>query len=56
MRCANCSNHDLVAIHLTISDAEVALYRCPRCDHRMWIGLDGALTRDGVLDLVRSSH
>ena len=56
MTCTRCTNHDLVAIRLTISEAEVALYRCPRCDHRAWYGDAGELSRDGLLELVRSSR
>lgn len=56
MTCANCANDDLVAIHLTISSEEVALYRCPHCDTRVWSGSDGELSKEGVLELVRSSR
>lgn len=56
MRCSNCANHDLVAIHLTISSEDVALYRCPRCDGRTWSGPEGEMSRDHVLELVRSGR
>ena len=56
MRCAKCSSADLVAIHLTISEEELALYRCPKCDSRAWYGNEGELSREGVLELVRSSR
>lgn len=56
MRCSNCTHHDLVAIHLTISGELVAFHRCPRCDTRTWSGPAGELTREGVLELVRASR
>lgn len=56
MRCSSCDSDHLVVIHLTISAEQVALYRCPRCDTRMWSGEEGPMTRDGVLELVRSGR
>ena len=56
MRCTHCATTDLVVIHLTISDENVALYRCPRCDVRMWSGVEGAMSKEGLLDLVRASR
>lgn len=56
MHCTNCTNDALVAIHLTIGAEDVSLYRCARCDTRHWAGRDGGMTRDGVLDLVRSAR
>jgi hypothetical protein len=56
MSCTTCTNDDLVAIHLTIAAEQVALFRCPRCDTRMWSGPDGEMSRDGVLELVRAAR
>jgi len=56
MRCTSCGNDHLVAIHLTISAEQVALHRCPRCDTKMWSGEDGTMSRDTVLQLVRSGR
>ena len=56
MRCSNCAHHDLVSITLTIADEPVAFFRCPRCDARTWEGREGAMSREVVLELVRSSR
>lgn len=56
MRCTDCGSDHLVAIHLTISAEHVALHRCPRCDVKIWTGDDGEMSRDSVLELVRTGR
>lgn len=55
MHCSICSRA-VVTIQLTINGEDVTLNRCAPCDTRVWAGPTGEITRDGVLELVRSSR
>lgn len=54
MRCPHCANV-VVSIQLTIKSENVEFHRCARCDIGTWAGASGELSRDGILELVRSS-
>lgn len=55
MRCKGCGNVNLIEIRLSVGDDQVSLHRCANCDVRAWVGPQGAVGLDHVLELARSA-
>jgi uncharacterized protein with PIN domain len=56
MRCRRCPNPELVEITLNVGEEALTMYRCTRCDAKVWNGSDGHVSLERVLDLARSSR
>ena len=56
MQCSRCPNPDVVELRLMVSERAVTLYRCTKCDAKVWGADDGTLSLASVLDLARASR
>ena len=56
MKCKGCGNENLIQIRLSLGDDRVSLHRCADCDVRAWVGPQGAVGIDRVLELARAAH
>ncbi len=53
MQCLGCGNTKLIVINLNVGENPLTLHRCAACDVRAWVGPDGEVGLDRVLDLAR---
>jgi transcriptional regulator NrdR family protein len=56
MRCTHCGHHDLIEIRMAVGGEDIVFRRCARCDARAWVGQDGRVALDHVLDLARPAR
>jgi hypothetical protein len=56
MQCSRCPNPDVVELRLTVAERPVTLYRCTKCDAKVWGAEDGTLSLARVLDLARAGR
>ena len=52
--CGACGSERVTHLAMTLTDGTpVQFVSCHRCEHRAWVGDDGALPVDAVLDRTR---
>lgn len=56
MRCSRCPNPEVVQLRLRVAERAVTLYRCTKCDAKVWGGDEGTVSLENVLDLARASR
>ena len=51
-KCENCGR-SYVVVELDVGGESLCMRSCSYCDHREWVGAEGALDLAGVLESVR---
>lgn len=55
MRCVRCPQDQLFEISLTLTDRQVTLHRCMRCDNQWWDERGDGLVLGRVLELATAA-
>jgi len=56
MRCSRCPNPEVVELRLRVAERAVTLFRCTKCDAKVWGGDEGTVSLERVLDLARAAR